>query len=154
MKQQLKDELDALAAMTKKAGHPLRREDVVDWAAANQGSSLHAEIFSEDDSEAARQRRLFLAGQLIRIYVRSIPQVNRPVRAFCHLPSDKAGYRNVEDVMSNPNFRGEVLNEALSRMGNIRQSYAHLRELDVFFAPLDGLIAAFRQELLQKSEAG
>ena len=154
MKQELKVELESLAAAAKKSGKPLQREDVVLWAEAHKESALYAEVFSEDDSEAARQRRLYLAGQLIRLYIKTIPQVNRPVCALCHLPSDQSGYRNVEDVLNNPRFRGEVLNEALAKLGRVRQSYAHLPEMDTFFNRLDGLIAEFRNELLTKMAAG
>ena len=154
MKAELQAELEALADEAKKQGQTLKSERVLEFAEANPASAIHAKVFEEDDAEAARARRLQLCGQLIRTYVKMLPSVNRMTRALCHVPSDKSGYRRVEDVVGNPFWRGEVVNEALDKVGRIRLSYAHLPELDPFFARLDSLIADYRVEMVSARKTG
>ena len=154
MKQQLKDEIDALAAEAKVCSETLQARQVVDWAKAHPQSALHGE-FAWDVDEAAYAHWLQQANQLIRIYVRVIPQVRAyPVRAHIHIGSDQSGYRRTEDVLSNPMFRAELINDALAKTARMRNSFAYLPELDPFFARLDAVIAQFRIELMTPRQTG
>ena len=154
MRQELKNELDALAEEAKRAGTTLKSERVVEWAESNKQSALHVELFKDDDSEAARRYRLQLAGQLVRAYVKVIPHVAKPVRALAHLPSDQKGYRKVEDVVSNPMFRDELVNDALARVVRMKESFAFLPELTPFWEQLDKLVDQFRQAMSERRSAG
>lgn len=150
----LKAELDIIAEQAKAAGEPLTKERVYGFASANKDSQLHQKIFEKSDEEAIEAYRLSVCGALIRTYIKLLPQVNKEVRAFIHVPSDDAGYRRVEDVSANPFWRGEVVNGALSKISRVRDSYAYLPELDPFFARLDALIADFRLEMVTERKTG
>ena len=154
MKEELKLELSSLMEEAKRAGNPLTTERVAEWGRDNPGSAIHAELYKEGDDEAAWKHRLHLAGQLIRAYITILPNVNRPVRAAVHLPTDGAGYRKVEDVVGNPRFRAEVINDALAKVRRLRTSFAYLPELDPLWARLDAVVSAYQAELMAGQKAG
>lgn len=125
--QRLADENDGL----------LKPETVVE-VARSKNSPLHG-CFCWDDTEAAREYRLWQARKLI---VSVTIETNTPekieVQAFVSLPSDRkagGGYREIVGVMRNKATREEMLQDALAELARLQEKYQHLKELaDVFKA--------------------
>lgn len=119
-------------------GGLLRAEDVV--AAARPTSSPLHSWFTWDDSEAARNYRLWQARQLIRVTVSYLPENNNELtRVFVNLSTDRVkdggGYRRLVPVMRNPEQRRQLLQDALAELEVFKRKYAMLTELaDVFKA--------------------
>lgn len=146
-----KEELNHLRAQ---APDGLLHPDAVVAFAKDEATALH-EAFEWDDSEAAQQWRLQQARQVIRVYVRFDPVAKKDVRAMVSVPSDRAnggGYRPTENLL--PQYRTEVVTEALKKIGKTRQSYSFLPELLPFFDELDALIARHVQVIGQVAHAG
>lgn len=144
MKPQLAEELKALARRCN--GRTLKAKEVLEWAKGHPDSALHKE-FEWNVNEAARRHWLSKARELIRAYVIILPTRPKPVRGLISVPSDRTqtgGYRKTENVLGKQVQRMEMINEALTRLGRMRQNYSYLEELDSFFDDLDRLIERYR----------
>jgi hypothetical protein len=114
-------------------GGLLRANDVV-LEASREDSPLHP-YFNWDDGAAAHQWRLQQARQLIRVCVEVLPydEPHHLVRAYVSLIPDRVqdlgGYRSMVEVMSSPNGRHQLLQDALEQLARIRARYAQLVEL-------------------------
>lgn len=118
-------------------GGLLTAEAVVQ-AAASTRSILHSK-FEWDDTEAARKYRLDQARQLIRVTVTYIDREHTtPMRVFVSLSSDRyvgnGGYRLTTNVLSDAQYRKQLLEDALADMQRYEQKYSHLRELASIFS--------------------
>lgn len=137
MKKEITDEkiIGELAGLV--SGGLLKPEDVVE-AARSRSSSLH-DYFTWDDSEAAKNFRLWQARELIQCTVRYIPTNGdkKPVRVFVSLTSDRneegGGYRITADVLSHKELRTEMLEDALAEMKRFEDKYEPLKELAEIF---------------------
>lgn len=113
----------------------LRAEDVV-REAENPKSPLHSR-FEWDDTEAARQHRLWQARQLISVCVEVIGELN-PNPVFVSLSTDRGcggGYRVTTTVMSDVELRAQLLKDALHELNRFQMKYRELKELaEVFTA--------------------
>lgn len=137
-----------LAAAADAAGRPLQAAEVVE-AARPKNSPLHSH-FEWDDSAAAAEHRLNQARQLIRLHIQYEPRIGRTCRALISVPSDRdhgGGYRGTPAVLDSPRFRAEVLDEALTKLANMRNNYSYLPELSPLFDRLDTVIAQYRIEI-------
>lgn len=110
----------------------LRPERVVAFA-RNPKTALHSR-FTWDDTEAAKQHRLWQARQLIKVVIREIPdtETREPVRAYVSLESDRkngGGYRTLVSVLSDDDMRAELLAQAKSEMRRWSDRYRDLTEL-------------------------
>lgn len=120
----------------------LRAVDVID-AARPARSVLHP-FFEWRDGVAAQKFRLIQAATLIRVTVEMI-EVNgeqKPYRAYVSLSSDrqgKQGYRSITAVMSNPVWRAQLLEDAMSELQAFRLKYKTLVELASVFEAVDAL---------------
>lgn len=126
----------------------LRPEQLISYAADNPGSEMHKH-FEWDDAEAATEYRRQQARQLIRMYVKFEPRVQRTVRGFISVPTDRlneGGYRTVESVLDNPILRQQLVEQAINDITGLRRRYAHLPELDGVFNTLDGLVLQARNQ--------
>lgn len=153
MNNEQKAELEQLAA--KAPGKLLTAETVVEFA-SDESTALH-KAFEWDDTEAAREYRLMQARQVIRVFVKYEPRAARSVRALVSVPSDRAntgGYRRTEDVLSNPNWVGEMVAEVQAKIRNLQQSYSYLRQLDPLWPRLDACVSEFLVELSKQRQAG
>lgn len=115
----------------------LRPERVVE-AARSTRSVLH-KYFIWDNDEAARQYRLTQASELIRTVVHyvKVGGDRRPVRAFVSLSPDRnkgLGYREMVVCLSNPNFRDQMLRDAIEELDFFERKYQNLKELTQVFA--------------------
>ena len=108
--------------------------------AADEESSLHA-YFDWSDTEAAHKWRLHQARQLIRVSVEMIgPKESAAMtRVFVSLTPDRAedtGYRVLTDVMSDPDYRKQLLSDALEEMQRFEKKYQDLKELAGVFSAM------------------
>ena len=126
----------ALDRIARKNNGILRAEDVV-TAARKPASPLHG-CFQWDNTEAARQYRLWQARELIRVAVTVIPGHAEPTRAFISLSADRqedgGGYRCISAVLSNPQYHAALLAEALEDARRWEAKYEALQELKPMFA--------------------
>lgn len=131
-------ELDQLA----KRGKGILTADAVVKHARNPETALH-EAFEWDDTEAARRFRLDQARQVIRFYVYYEPQVERQVRAYVSVPSDRAegnGYRHSREVAANQDWSAQLLEEVAVKVRQMRDSYAYIRILDDLWPRLEAVV--------------
>lgn len=118
-------------------GGELLAVDVVD-AARPENSVLHGQ-FDWDDSEAAEKWRLHQARNLIRVTVEYVGPKERqvPARVFVSLTPDRRGdggkYRLLASVMSNREYRKQLIADAKDDMEHFKKKYAELRELESVF---------------------
>lgn len=122
---------EELEQIRQAAGGIIKPEDVVAYA-ENPSTSLHSR-FTWDDTVAAREYRLWQARELIRVQVKVIPALSEPIRAYVSLEPDRAcpggGYRALDDVMANEEFRRQLLEQAERDMERFTAKYAQLQEL-------------------------
>lgn len=130
--------LRELNRIAKKSKGLLIPEKVVEEAKP-EDSPLHSQ-FNWDDTEAARQYRIYQAKNLIRTVVRyaEINGDKRAVRVFVSLTPDReeeGGYRDVVAVLSDKSMRRQMLEDAMKELAAFEKKYANLKELtEVFVA--------------------
>lgn len=124
------------------SGGVLIPEKVVEFA-ADPNTALHKQ-FEWDDTEAAREYRIYQARNLIRVMVTVLPNTTKETRAYVSLVSDRSnksggGYRAMVDVLSDEDRRKELLSMALADMRRWREKYGELKELAGIFQAIDDL---------------
>ena len=117
-------------------GGVLKPEDVVEEA-KDPDNPLHS-AFEWSNTEAARKYRLWQARQLISITVRysEVKGEARDVRVFVSLKSDRkeeGGYRETVAVLTNPNYRAQLLADAREDLRRMELKYGELVELAAVF---------------------
>jgi hypothetical protein len=123
----------ALRSIAEQNGGLLKPEDVVESARPLK-SPLHSK-FTWDDTEAAHQFRLEEARKLIRTTIEYIEVGGKDhsYRVFCSLTPDRdnkgGGYRETTAVLSNRQFRNQLLEDARSEMERFSSKYERLQEL-------------------------
>lgn len=120
----------------------LLRPAAVLEAARDGASPLHAH-FEWDDTAAAEKHRLAQARELVRVVVTFLPQVNRNVRAYVSLPSERGpsgGYRNTVEVLDDAAMRRELLAAARRELAAFSKKYAVLQEVSAVIAAAKPLI--------------
>ncbi len=130
---------EELRAIANASGGILLPEKVVEFA-SNPETALHGR-FTWDDTEAARQYRLFQARQVIRLNVIVIEGSSEPVRAYVSLSNDRdhGGYRRMVDVLSNDDLTSRLLADAVAELEGIKRKYEHLKALVPIWAALGSI---------------
>jgi len=123
----------------------LRAEDVVSFA-QNPDTALHSR-FTWDDTEAARQYRIWQAREIIRVEVTILPHTQKSYSAYVSLKSDRknegGGYRSTIDVLSDEEYYTQLLDEAKEDLEYWREKYHVLqKELKAVFAEIDKVTGA------------
>ena len=125
-----------LRGIAEKHGGVLKAEDVVSFA-SKPSTALH-DKFQWDDTEAAREYRLWQARELIAVAVIVSPSTGKSYRAFVSMVDDRqedgGGYRSLVSVLSNSQLRGRLLEQALADFERWKEKYQDLRELAPIFA--------------------
>lgn len=119
-----------LEFIRQRHGGILRPADVVAFA-RNPQTALHGE-FEWDDTRAAAQYRLEQARWIIRCVVRIVTEDSAPVRVYASLQNDRSvgdSYRNIHDILNDPNLREQLLAQALREADSWRLRYERLAEL-------------------------
>ena len=138
--------VSALRSIAAKNDWLLKPEDVVE-AARPANSPLHTR-FTWDDSDAAHQYRLEQARKLIRTTIQYIEVDGKDssFRVFCSLTPDRenqgGGYRETTAVLSNRQWRNQLLNDAHAEMERFEQKYARLKELSGVIKEIRKALAA------------
>ena len=138
--------VSALRSIAAKNDGLLKPEDVVE-AARPANSPLHTR-FTWDDSDAAHQYRLEQARKLIRTTIQYIEVDGKDssFRVFCSLTPDRenqgGGYRETIAVLSNRQWRNQLLNDAHAEMERFEQKYARLKELSGVIKEIRKALAA------------
>jgi len=124
----IKQELEALAEANNGI---LRPENVVEFA-KNPKTALHSR-FEWNDTEAAKQYRLWQARQVIKVVVNILPNESETeYQVFVSLKEDRyngGGYRALVDVMSDEQKRKQLLTQAHNDFKLWQMKYQQLREL-------------------------
>lgn len=123
----------------------LRAEDVVEYA-KDPATALH-ERFIWDDTEAARQHRLWQARQIIQevkvIYDDTAPEPVM-VRVYASLPSDRkqegGGYRSTEDILADPERKRELFQMLKRELERTRAKLNSVKGYASFKAAIDHAI--------------
>jgi len=127
-----------LKKIAKNNNGVLQPEEVVEFA-RDEKSLLHS-LFDWNNSVAGHNWRVHQARMLIRVSVQYLEgKGQKPFKVFVSLSQDRykgeGGYRTLESVMSNKQFRAILLQDALSEMELFRDKFYKLKELsDVFKA--------------------
>jgi hypothetical protein len=90
----------------------LNPHDVVEFARSPH-TALHSK-FDWDDSVAGHNWRLHQARMLINVLVTVLPQVDKEVRAFVSVQSDRnreGGYRTTQSVLADAELRSILLDQ-------------------------------------------
>lgn len=131
-----------LASLGERLGGTLQAHEVVN-AARDENSPIH-DCFEWDDSIAAEQFRQDQARNLIRairVKVRVNHVETQPVRAFLNVKFTEVGqaYVPVQDAMTRPVYRDQILQDALDELKALQAKYKHLSELACIFEQIDQL---------------
>ena len=140
MKNKAIQELQALQA---KHNGFLRPKVVVDHARSPK-SELHR-YFDWDDSSAAEKYRLEQARGLIRVVVSMNVDVQKEVRVFVSLTTDRheeGGYRELSNVIDDDDLRRILLRDALQELRTLQNKYRTLTELASVFKAIDKINAS------------
>lgn len=133
------DVLKELNSIARQNSGLLRAEDVVAFA-SDPETALHSR-FEWDDTEAAAKYRLFQARNIIRVTVTMLPRASKEFRAFVSLKADRyqagGGYRATAKVLSDPEKRAALLDEALQDLEVWRERYRELKALTPIFEAID-----------------
>jgi len=116
--------------------HTLLNPQAVVSFAEDPRTALHS-AFTWDDTEAAREYRLWQARQVLRVAVWTCPDSSEPVRMYVSLQNDRGkegGYRAVEDVLKDSDLRKQMLAEALAELEVFQRKFRLLSELKPVFA--------------------
>jgi hypothetical protein len=108
----------------------LRPSEVVDWAAANPQSKLHA-LFEWSDDVAAAKYRLDQARQFITLVKVTLPKFEKPVRFFVNLLTDRVsgdGYRRTDDVLKSPQRRQQLVDMARAELKAWADRFDHIQD--------------------------
>ncbi len=133
-----------LETVRKKNGGILRPAEVVAFA-SNPKTALH-DRFEWDDTEAAKEFRLEQARQIIRFTVRLVGEKNEPIHAYVSLRSDRGegdSYRSIVDVMEEPKWRSELLDQALVEAKSWKHRFERFTELAGVVAEIDKVARNF-----------
>lgn len=132
------DDARVIGAEVEKLGQHTTAEQLL-AAASSKRSPLHR-FFTWDDTEAARQYRLDEARYLLRsvkvTIVSSAWGGPTSTRAFVTVekPSDGRVYANVVSVLSDAEYRAQLLRKALADFQTWQDKYQVLEELAEIFA--------------------
>lgn len=138
------ERLEELKAMH---GGMIESEHVVEDAAPAD-SVLHPQ-FEWDDAKAAHAHRLDQAAYLVRSIVvvrdEALDAGPKEVRLFVSVRPDETGrqcYVGVDDAMARPDWRKQVLADAIRDMEAFKRKYADLSELASVLEAIDETLEA------------
>lgn len=119
--------------------HDIITPSLVVHDAENKRSVLHP-CFEWDDSKAGRAYREDQARYLLRSVTVVIPkgEKTQSVRAFVHVETEETtGYTSIEFAMSKKEMRQQIIDRALSELGDWQRRYDMYEELGGIFAAID-----------------
>lgn len=151
----VKEELETIRLAN---GGLLLPQDVVDFA-RNPETALHRK-FDWDDSEAAEKWRRQQARQVIKVHVIIPPAAaSAPtqvvVKNYHHVPTDKKGYRAIEDISASKQMRDALLRRMVQDIQTFRAKHAatmaYLKNVTAFQTALQTMEDEARESLETES---
>ncbi len=119
------------------------------WAAAKDEKSPLHNHFTWDTQKAAEKYWDEEARQLIRAYVVHEPRLNREVRGYVSVPTDRmngGGYRPMSDVLDRPDWVAQLTEEVKGKLTGMRSAYRHLKALDPLFESIESTVTKFLEQ--------
>jgi len=139
-----------LKRIAQENGGVCNPEDVVKQA-ENPDNPLHS-LFEWDNRKAGHGYRLWQARQLL-VYVEYKPMEDKPpISVFVSLSPDRnksGGYRLMEDVMRDAEYRSILLEDALREMKLFQDKYYLLKELSEMFEAMLSIQKKVERKLLK-----
>ena len=137
----VKEELEQIA---KKSGGVLSPEEVVEFA-KNPATALHSR-FTWDDTEAARQHRLWQARQVIACVVVTkevAPAKELKIRTYFSLPDSRRGesgsYHHIDKIMSDDDLIEKLEQMCENELKAVRAKYNTVKKYAAVFEMIDSL---------------
>jgi len=137
--------IEELEQIREANGGILYPQSVVDFA-RDESTELHSK-FEWDDTVAGENYRVWQARKVIRALVTIIPQKNSEpyeVQTYVSMSTDRyqgeekrenvGGYRCMVDVLTSPDLRNTLLEEALAEFEGWERKYHMISELVEIFA--------------------
>jgi|GEM_PF-1896154 len=140
----------------KGADGKINPHNVVKFALEHKDSALAAD-YEWDLQKAAYRDWLDTARRQIRLHVEIANATATVVRSFVSLSEDRkhgGGYRMIDDVIANEQWKMAMLRDALSELRRVRMKYQHLQELAGVFVEIDKLETRIAAQPAQKNEQG
>jgi hypothetical protein len=120
---------DELLALKSETG-VINPAGAVAWARENKKSTLHANL-EWDDSIAGERWRVSQVRQLIALHITDAEGGRRFVSLSIDRRHDGSnGYRELGDVVAQPNLREIMLKDALADLERMQERYKKLSELE------------------------
>jgi hypothetical protein len=121
-------------------GRELTAESLAD-AALDPRSPLHPAIYYVGEEEAARAHYVERARLLMRMTfkITVIAGEERTVRLVQPVsrPLGPVVYKDIPDIMSDPEYRQCLIQNAIRELLAVRRKYAHIQELALIFKTID-----------------
>lgn len=137
----VKEELEQIA---KKSGGVLSPEDVVEFA-KNPATVLHSR-FTWDDTEAARQHRLWQARKVIACVVVTkevSPSKELKIRTYFSLPDSRGGmagsYYHIDKIMSDDDLMAKLEQMCENELKAVRAKYNAVKKYAALFEMIDNI---------------
>jgi hypothetical protein len=129
---------DELLALKNESGI-INPAEAVRWARANTGSRLHAQL-EWDDAVGAERYRVWQVRTLISVHVVDPDGGRRFVSLSIDRRHDGSnGYRELSDIVGQPNLREIMLKDALADLERMQERYKKLSELEPVWQQADAV---------------
>lgn len=99
------------------------------WAKANPDSQLYKRLKCDDDAAAADLWRHSEIRVLVAVHIRDDSGTRRTISLMADRAKTGGGYRDIDDVVKNPELYKMALKEAFLALVRVKQTYEHLQEL-------------------------
>ena len=137
-----------LEKIRKKNGGELDPQSVVDTAQSNKRNKLRP-FFNWSDAEAANLHRVEQARNMIRSIVVVRPEMPDHETREYELTQSKVTprqqtYTTTEEIMKDPDARGQLLQRALGELLAIQRRYRGLQELAIVFRSIDDVLTTVK----------
>lgn len=134
---------EELLALRNAAGL-INPRDVVAWARRHPRSALYKHL-EWDDKTAAEEHRIQQVRRLIAVHIVD-DNANRRLVSLSIDRRSGGGYRDVDEVLAQPDLREVMLNDAFVDLRRLKAKYLHLRELVRVWSEAD----AVEQQVIEK----
>lgn len=122
-----------------------------EWARTHPESALHKSL-QWDDAIAGHEYRLMQVRRLISIHIVSEAGERQVVSLSIDRTKPAGGYRDLDDVLPQPDLRDVLLQDALAELERVQAKYSRLQELNEVWAAKDRVKQGRRRQ--SKAEPG
>ena len=120
----------------KNANGLVNPTEVVAWARRNHNSRLHGAL-EWDDDVAGEKWRIAQVRSLIAVHVTDAEGMRGLVSLSIDRTPGNNGYRGLDDVISRPDLRDVMMQDALAELERVQAKYARLTELQEVWEAAD-----------------